>query len=276
MSFETLASPFEAVGLVVRVGSIGVAISSLELLSHRTDLGGGGVLDAEVQLTRVSWLVRTRWRHLLVLLSGDTATAAIVALRLVAACVLIGAAEIFEVARFGAVVVAATTLLLRLRSPIGIHASGSMVMVTFTACGLGLAVGTTTSMGFALAFVGGQACLSYFVAGSTKLREPSWRAGTAVPLIMATQMWGRRREALILGSHRELGLALCWVTMLGECSVPLSLVVPLPVALGILACAASFHIATAVEMGLNSFVWAFGSTYPAIIFCWYWLHGVHA
>jgi hypothetical protein len=29
-----------------------------------------------------------------------------------------------------------------------------------------------------------------------------------------------------------------------------------------------------LRMGLNSFVWAFGSTYPAIIFCWYWLHGV--
>ena len=28
--------------------------------------------------------------------------------------------------------------------------------------------------------------------------------------------------------------------------------------------------------GLNSFVWAFWSTYPAIIFCWYGLHGAGA
>ena len=64
--------------------------------------------------------------------------------------------------------------------------------------------------------------------------------------------------------------------MIGECSVPLSLVVPLPVALSILGCAATFHVASAAEMGLNGFMWAFGSTYPAIIYCWYWLHGAHA
>ena len=67
-----------------------------------------------------------------------------------------------------------------------------------------------------------------------------------------------------------------WTTMIGECSVPLSLVVPLPVALSILGCAATFHVASAAEMGLNGFMWAFGSTYPAIIYCWYWLHGAHA
>jgi hypothetical protein len=31
---------------------------------------------------------------------------------------------------------------------------------------------------------------------------------------------------------------------------------------------------TAIDMGLNSFVWASGSTYPAIVFCWYGLHGL--
>jgi hypothetical protein len=270
-----LASPFDAISLVIRVGSIGVAISSLELLAHREDLGDTGILDGEVQLTRARWLVQTRLRRWLDVLARETAATKIIALRLLASCALIAAAGSFEVARFGAAIVAVTTLLLRLRSPLGIHASGSMVMVTFTAGALGLAVGTGRSMGFALAFIGAQACLSYFVAGSHKLLTPSWRRGSAIPLIATTVMWGHRREALVLRAHPWLGVVLCWMTMLGECSVPLSLVVPLPVALGILACAATFHIATAAEMGLNSFVWAFGSTYPAIIYCWYFLHGAH-
>jgi hypothetical protein len=276
MRLPLLASPFDAISLVLRVGSIGVAISSLELLSHRGDLGAGGVLDAEVQLTRSSWLVRTRLRRWIAVLSTSNGAIAVIAVRLLAACALIAAAGIFEVARFGAVVVAATTLALRLRSPIGIHASGAMVMVTFTACALGLGVGTGKSMGFSLAFIAAQACLSYFVAGSHKLRQPTWRSGQALPLVLATLMWGNRREAVVLRSHPALGTAVCWMTMAGECSVPLALVVPLPVSLAVLGCAAIFHVGTAVEMGLNSFVWAFGSTYPAIIFCWYWLHGTHA
>ncbi len=200
---------------------------------------------------------------------------AMIALRLVASGALIAAGNVFEVARFGALAVAIVTLLLRLRSPIGIHASGAMVMITFTAGALGLAVGTSRSMGFALAFIAGQSCLSYFVAGSRKLTEPSWRRGRAIPLIASTLMWGGQRQAVVLRSRPGLGFVLCWITMLGECAVPLALVVPLPVAVAILACAGTFHVATAVEMGLNSFVWAFFSTYPAIIYCWYWLHGVH-
>jgi hypothetical protein len=88
-------------------------------------------------------------------------------------------------------------------------------------------------------------------------------------------MWGSHRQAVMLRAHPKLSWALCWTTMLGECSVPLALVVPLPVGLFILACAAVFHVVSAFTMRLNPFFWAFVSTFPAIIFCSDWLHGVH-
>ena len=28
-----------------------------------------------------------------------------------------------------------------------------------------------------------------------------------------------------------------------------------------------FHVASAVLMGLNTFLWAFGATYPAVFYC---------
>jgi hypothetical protein len=261
-------APADALSLLLRLGSVGVAISSLELLTHRADLARG-LLDAEAQVTRSRGLVRHP-RMSSRLGRADTAVV-LVATRLLAAAALVAGAGIFEVARVGAVAVAATTLLLRLRSPIGMHASGGMVMVTFTAAALGLAVGTAQAVGFALAFIGGQACFAYLVAGSRKLQEPLWRDGRAVPLISSNLMWGARRQAVALRAHPRLGSTLGWATMLGECSVPLALVAPLPVALAILGCAMLFHLGVAVQMGLNSFVWAFGSTYPAIIFCNYWI-----
>ena len=267
IGIPAFAAPFGAMSWVLRIGSVGVAISSLESLLRRTDLGPGGLLDGEAQLTRARWLLRFAFH------APAGRAVALTGTRLVAACALIAGGDNFELARAGAIVIAITTLLLRFRSPLGIHASGAMVMVTFTAAAFGMAVGTRLSLNFTLAFIAAQACLAYFVAGASKLAEPSWRSGRAIPLISSTLMWGNGAHATVLNSHRRLALALCWVTMLGECSVPLALVVPLPAAFVILGCAGAFHVLTAIEMGLNSFVWAFGSTYPAIIFCWYWLHG---
>jgi hypothetical protein len=194
--------------------------------------------------------------------------------RLTAALVVVAGGGSFAVARTGVVVIAVTTLLLRVRTPIGVHASGAMVMITFTAAALGLGAGTRLALDFALMFIAAQACLAYFVAGASKLGTRSWRGGQAVTLISSTLMWGNGNRALMLRTHPRLAFALCWATMLGECSVPLALAVPLPAAVALLACAGAFHVVTAFEMGLNSFIWAFWSTYPAIIFCWYGLHGV--
>jgi hypothetical protein len=267
IGIPALAAPFGAMSWVLRIGSVGVAISCLESLRRPADLGPAGLLDGEAQLTRARWLLP------LAFLVPVRRAVTLTGIRLAAACALIAGAGNFEVARAGAIVIAATTLLLRFRSPLGIHASGAMVMVIFTAAALGMAVGTRLSLNFTLGFIAAQACLAYFVAGAAKLAEPSWRSGRAIPLISSTLTWGNGAHAAVLNSHRRLALALCWVTMLGECSVPLALVVPLPAAFAILGLAGFFHVLTAIEMGLNSFVWAFGSTYPAIIFCWYWLHG---
>ncbi len=267
IGIPALTSAFGAMSWMLRIGSVGVAISSLESLVRRADLGPAGVLDGEVQLTRARWLLPLRF------LAPAGPAVVLTAVRLAAACAVIAGASSFEVIRAGAIAIAVTTVLLRFRSPLGIHVSGAMVMITFTAAALGLAVGTRLSLIFALAFIAAQAFLAYFVAGAAKLAQPSWRSGQAIPLISSNLTWGNRSRAVLLKSHPRMSLALCWITMLGECSVPLTLVMPLPIAIAILACAGSFHVITAFEMGLNSFVWSFGSTFPVIIFWWFWLHG---
>jgi hypothetical protein len=50
-----------------------------------------------------------------------------------------------------------------------------------------------------------------------------------------------------------------------ELAVPLSLVLPAPFAEILLAGVLAFHLLAAVTMGLNTFVWAYVATYPAIL-----------
>ena len=109
----------------------------------------------------------------------------LLAARLVASVVLVAGAGIIQVARVGAIVVALATWLLRVRTPLGIHASGAMVFVVFVAAAIGLSIGGTVAIEIALGYIAAQGCLSYLVAGTAKLRDERWRGGTAIPMASA-------------------------------------------------------------------------------------------
>jgi hypothetical protein len=81
-----------------------------------------------------------------------------------------------------------------------------------------------------------------------------------------SRLWGRR--------HRQAGRGLTWSVVAPEPALGAGLVVflPSPWAWLLLAWGASFHVATAVMMGLNSFVWAFIAIYPALIYMHTLLH----
>lgn len=262
--------PFPALSAMVRVGAVGIAITSLEELFRRADTAEGGMLDVEVQLST------RRWKRRILAALGVTGARRIViasnGLRFLACVAVAAGGSDLTVARAAVIVVALASLLLRLECSVGTHASGSMATSTIVAAGLGLAAGSDRAMSFSLAFVAGLASLAYLVSGLRKLEQPEWRRGTAVGLNATTLVWGDRRAALLLRDHPTVGSLLSWMTIAIECAVPLALIAPQPVGLAILGCAAALHVSIAVEMGLNCFLWTFGATYPAILYSAAWLH----
>lgn len=125
---------------------------------------------------------------------------------------------------------------------------------------------TSTILAIGLWFLALQACLSYTAAGIAKLVSPIWRNGDAVFQIFNTASYGLKPVAAVLEHRRWLNLTLCWSVMLIETLFPLCLILPEPWNWGFLAWGLTFHVLCAVIMGLNSFVWAFVATYPAIIY----------
>jgi hypothetical protein len=115
-------------------------------------------------------------------------------------------------------------------------------------------------------YLAAQCCLAYEAAGVAKLVSPLWRGGEAIPAILSTQSYGSPRIAGILKSRRPLSLMLTWTVVIAECAFPLVLVVPWPWNLIFLAWSIAFHLTTAIIMRLNSFLWAFVATYPAILY----------
>src|ERR1700754_4213072 len=117
----------------------------------------------------------------------------------------------------------------------------------------------------AVIFIAAQAVLSYFTAGVAKLISPIWRRGEAMPAILGTYIHGLAPVSRVMASRPALGFVLGWTVILFEVSFPVVLIAPESVAVAILGVGLTFHLVSAVLMGLNSFVWPFPATYACVL-----------
>lgn len=116
-------------------------------------------------------------------------------------------------------------------------------------------------------FIGTQLCLSYFIAGIAKLASKTWRSGLAVKGILSTFMFGSSGLRNLVVKNNWLNKLLCWGTIIFEIIFISCLFIPSSeVLICFLIVGALFHIANAIIMGLNDFVWSFLSAYPAIYY----------
>jgi len=152
--------------------------------------------------------------------------------------------------------------------------SDQMAAFVFSALAIARLTPTSAVASTLLWVVALQGCLAYLTAGVAKLISPIWRSGAAVPGITSTRMYGSVMAVRLVKGRPWLWMALAWSVILAECVFPASLAAPIPVALALLAGGITFHIMSGVVMGLNTFIWSFLSTYPAILWCHAQLHGL--
>jgi hypothetical protein len=158
-------------------------------------------------------------------------------------------------------------LLSHLRSPYGgLDGSDQMQVILFSSLAVFYLVPGAETQTFALLFIAAQALLSYLSAGLAKLVSPAWRSGAAISGIMSTDNYGSRIINSWMQKNMTAAAVLCWMVILFECLAPATVFAgPVP-CLVFIGCALVFHLTIAFIMGLNTFVWSFGATYPAILF----------
>lgn len=119
----------------------------------------------------------------------------------------------------------------------------------------------------ALWYVALQSCLAYTVAGYSKAAGAQWRSGTAVPAILRTETYGSKRAFEATLRYPAAVRAATVAVMAAECGFPLLyLLKGGRLAPCFVASAGVFHLVNARAMGLGRFLWAFASTYPALLF----------
>ncbi|AUH40349.1 hypothetical protein [Streptomyces sp. CMB-StM0423] len=254
-----------AVRLTLAIGGVGVAISSWEYLTRPALLADHAIAGWPVGRSCRPYRLRRTADRAVDLLLRYPNVLVLVTLRLAAALAIVIGRPVPAVVCLG--VLAASSILLGVRSPYGSDGADQLSMIIFVAAFCAAAIGTGGSRHVFLWFVAAQACCAYFIAGFAKLVSPVWRSGRALGGILGTATYGHRRLGPVVAAHpRAAWLAGWWVITL-ECAFPLVLLGDPRVTYAVLGLTLAMHLGILAFMRLNTFLWAFTATYPSVIYC---------
>ncbi|WP_143459221.1 hypothetical protein [Leifsonia sp. ALI-44-B] len=249
---------------VEALAAVGTALSAAELLHSRRVFAPGKVLAWPTAKTRHRWM-SGRLAPTLDRLFDERGVHVLLSARLVASGILMSPVRSSTVRLVCTGFLSASGYALALRSPYGSDGSETMLSVVMTASALGRAVGDDdVTRRYALRFIAAQSAFSYLVAGAAKVASPLWFDGTAVRDVLRTRIFGHRTLFERVRHRPLVTLALSRGVTAAEVLFPLVFLLPGGLRVLALAGMGGFHVANAGAMGLNRFVWAFLSTYPAI------------
>lgn len=111
-----------------------------------------------------------------------------------------------------------------------------------------------------------QTMMSYFIAGSVKLKNADWRSGRALQMYLSRPPYDPPVFFAKVSKKPGLILLGSWGIMLFELSFPLAILKP-GLCAAFLCMALVFHLLNHATFGLNRFLFAWSAAYPAIYYC---------
>ena len=164
------------------------------------------------------------------------------------------------------VLITVINLLLVIRSPQSNDGSDQMAMIILISVTLAEIINSDFSKETVLFFIAAQSCLAYGVSGFLKQRKKGWHDGSYVKEILKTSSFGNKSILEFVNKYKVIGIVLGYIVVYGDCILSFSFAFPPSICLSLLSFGVLLHIGIARIMGLNTFLWSFGATYPAIYF----------
>lgn len=258
-----LMDPLDMVSILTGAGLL---LSALETWSSRAVFRHDGLLSWDISRLQNTWSAAGPTGALLDVVERDATFTVLILVRGLAALALIVVPIDHPLFLGASGALAVALVLLSLRSRYGLDGAHQMFLLLVVALWLGSLAGPE-SLGRRLCvwFIAGQAALSYLVAGLAKLGSERWRSGGALIGILGTEIYGHAGAHAFFAERPRLAQLACWGVFVFEIAFPVVFVLPAELAVGMLIAALAFHLVNAVLMGLNTFLFAFAATYPAIL-----------
>lgn len=259
-------SPLICFNLTVILSSIGLSISSFEIVYSKEDYSSSGISSWSILRLRSYLLKLPLLLNILDSLFHKNGFLLLIRVRIISLMWLFYSILSDDDIRIPLSIILITILLTNFRSSYGCDGSDQMFTLVFFSTWIASLAGEKSLYSYSLLFIGCQASLSYAVSGVTKAFGEQWRNGVAVKEILNNQTYGNRKVSSLLIDNLWVSGFLSYGTILFETIFPLFLILPTSYLFIALCLGVSFHASIALTMGLNTFFWAFVSTYPAIIY----------
>ncbi|MGI8476187.1 MAG: hypothetical protein ACR2OO_07455, partial [Thermomicrobiales bacterium] len=262
-------SPSAALDLGVRLACVGRLVTVAELLVTGTERRPGGLLD-----WGIAGLTNPRRRTAI----GAHSLRVFQAIgprmftTLLAVDAAVGVALVARPAEAWLLLPAVVLHVIEMkRHHLSVDGADQMMLLILVAALIGRTFQTETALRCAVTFLAAQACLAYLVSGLYKASSTVWQSGAALTEIMQTRVLGHAPVARILRDHPQFSHLAGLAVIAWESSAFIALAAPRPFLIGFLLAGIGFHLGCAAMMGLNTFVWAFAATYPAIVATNVWI-----
>jgi hypothetical protein len=241
------------------------ALASGELL-WRYEALDAGLLSWRYGRLRHKWCVRGRIGKWLDYILEYPTVIKLIALRLGLSLLLILSAVIVVPQSLRAaaiIVIAILSLALSFRHAHGGDGADQFALISIVSLSLGQVSNKATAI--ALMFIVFQLLLAYTVAGSAKLVSQKWRDGSGLLKLVQTRAYGAEWLATLFRRYQHLPRFMSWVVIMAQLAMVPLFVAGFPYLLLAIAIGIIFHLSMAIVMRLHTFLWAFLSAYPALI-----------
>jgi hypothetical protein len=252
------------------IAAVALILDSLEVLANRDAYSRDGIFSYDVLGATRRYLAASPIASAARVLYSYAGVLVLTSLQLVCGVALLAEFVVSTEQRMAlvgvaALVAAVSRMLLRARSHLGGEGGDEILLIVLLSIGATAGLAGSGAAWVAACYPGMQLLLAYEVAGIAKLAGAEWRSGQAIVNINRTMLFGNQRVYRCVRGRPRVASAVSRAVIAMECGMPLLIFAGVPGAWAIVMIGLAFHIAVAFMMGLNSFVWCFGSAYPSLL-----------
>lgn len=245
--------------------AIQVMIATVELLKLHRDYSDTGLLAWQIQRTGPQLSVYAK-KLKLDLVCRYPNVVVVLVLRLLSALAIPILILLHYSTLIPLLVCAAINMIMQVRNSQSNDGSDQMSAICFIALALAAVINTEVSRSLALFFIAAQASLAYGTSGFLKMLKKGWYTGEYPIEVLKTASYGDRHVLAITLKRRVLAKAFGMMVVFGDCLLSLAFAFPPGICIYILVFGVFLHIGIGRIMGLNTFMWSYIATYPAILF----------
>ncbi|MFX0557846.1 hypothetical protein ACOCEA_13690 [Maribacter sp. CXY002] len=256
-------NPSKVLYLVLCFSSICSIITTLEWFALRDEFKSSGYYSWEILRFKVS--KNKKLNKVLNVIFKYPNFLAIFLLQLIFSIAIFFLSDSRVILGISALCVSICYFLISYRRVDGFNGGDSMAKIVFLTSSICFLSNSPVVVELGLIFISFQLILAYTTPGLLRIFDSNWTNGKKLMYVLRMETFSKKSVYEFFSKHPILTKFTSISIIIFEAFFVFSIFLPIKFLLAFLLIGSFFHLMNAMIMGLNTFVWSFVGSYPAII-----------